>query len=73
LVSNWYFMDSVWLPNSKAKVDDEEAQLQISVKRCSEIRSCACRQIACRYEAQFNNYKKEKKTLFFVLYRRIPS
>jgi hypothetical protein len=32
LVSNVYFCDSVWDPNSKANVDEDDAQLQISVK-----------------------------------------
>ena len=39
-VSKEYFTDSVWLPYSKAKVADDDAQLQISVKRCSEMSSC---------------------------------
>lgn len=39
-VSKEYLTDSVWLPYSKAKVAEDEAQLQISVKRCSEMSSC---------------------------------
>jgi hypothetical protein len=36
LVSKVYFCDSVWLPNSNANVPEDEAQLQISVNRCSD-------------------------------------
>lgn len=40
LVSKVYFSELLCVPTSKANVPDEEAQLRISVKKCSEMTCC---------------------------------
>jgi hypothetical protein len=59
LVSNVYFVASVWTPNSKANVVEEDAQLQISVKGWVEMSS---------FKKSYWGEKEKKKSNLIIPY-----